>query len=280
MPHKRPKRSVREQLQSAKSTNLAPTVHISSEPLPKSAARVLNAAAVQAEYRARKRGADDGDDGPRKKKVKRSGDEGDQKDGKALGIQPGETLAHFNRRVESNMAPLVKAAVSSSSAHARRVKAAEIQAKKAKSNKGSHVADDDDAPDTIPNPESKSKSKPTSEPPPKPSSSKKSAVAPANDTQTDRHANRPKEFVTTSSAAPRRLNDIAMAPPEFRSKGAKGDGGKGIDGKAKGLETKAKKDSEFARLPVGIAQQLQMEEAREGAVRRYREMKARRNAGL
>ena len=32
----------------------------------------------------------------------------------------------------------------------------------------------------------------------------------------DEQSDRPKEFAITSSAAPRRLNDVAMAPPELK----------------------------------------------------------------
>lgn len=84
----------------------------------------------------------------------------------------------------------------------------------------------------------------------------------------DKHAGRPKEFATASSSAPRRLNDIAQAPPEFKrlprgavqatTRGASGTG----SGKREGV--------------LSMAQKMMMEQEREKAILRYREMKANR----
>jgi hypothetical protein len=86
---------------------------ISSEGIPKSAARVLNAAHVRQEWREKKRKFESGEDtgeheGKRKRKRADGTSTADTK-GKAkshpdaraknkmLGIQPGESLGHFNR---------------------------------------------------------------------------------------------------------------------------------------------------------------------------------------
>ncbi|KAJ7307692.1 hypothetical protein DFH08DRAFT_1088637 [Mycena albidolilacea] len=68
-----------------------------------------------------------------------------------------------------------------------------------------------------------SKSAPTSKPTPqssKPSDNSKPVEA-TPPTHVDKRTSRPEEFARTSSATPRRLNDIARAPPELSSFGRK-----------------------------------------------------------
>ena len=80
---------------------------------------------------------------------------------------------------------------------------------------------------------------------------------------------RPKEFAKISSAAPRRLNDVAMAPPELKklprgaaNRSSSSEGGKAKAGAAAGV--------------LSMAQRAMMEVERENAIRRYREMKERK----
>ncbi|KAJ7237038.1 hypothetical protein B0H12DRAFT_1139632 [Mycena haematopus] len=101
MPHKRAKRSIREQERSKKGSDLAPirgTDALSSEPLPKSFARAINAVQVRADFRAKRKLLEDGGDGEdgAPKKVKRRKLENALAD---THIRPGETLAHFNKCV-------------------------------------------------------------------------------------------------------------------------------------------------------------------------------------
>jgi hypothetical protein len=81
----------------------------------------------------------------------------------------------------------------------------------------------------------------------------------------DKHAGRPKEFqVATSSSVPRRLNDIAKAPPEFKKfpRGASST----ITGRADGV--------------LSMSQKLMMDQERTLAIARYRKLKAdRQQAG-
>ena len=98
----------------------------------------------------------------------------------------------------------------------------------------------------------------------------KGSVKDASSSLTAHHDNdgdddRPKEFSTTSSAAPRRLNDIAMAPPELKKlpRGAtkhlsRGGGKAGASG------------------VLSMAQRVMMEAERENAIKRYRDMKERK----
>lgn len=138
------------------------------------------------------------------------------------------------------MRPLVKTAMQGSLLVARNVRKAEIEEKAAKKNKDSTSA-------------AKSKL------------DKKDNVKAPSPPPVEKHAGRPKEFVTTSSSAPRRLNDIAQAPPEFKKlpRGAvrQDDGGVG-SGKRDGV--------------LSMAQKAMMVEEREKAILRYRELKAKR----
>ena len=77
----------------------------------------------------------------------------------------------------------------------------------------------------------------------------------------DKHAGRPKEFQVASSSVPRRLNDIAKAPPEFKKipRGASST----VTGRAD-----------------GVLSMSQMDQERTMAIARYRELKAdRQQAG-
>ncbi|KAH9063733.1 hypothetical protein EDB83DRAFT_2382682 [Lactarius deliciosus] len=97
MPHKRAKRSAREQQRKERGADLAPpgvggSTTLSTEGIPKSISRVLDAARIRAEYRQKKRarqleggGAHDG------KKLRRVAADSD------AGKSRGESLKHFNR---------------------------------------------------------------------------------------------------------------------------------------------------------------------------------------
>jgi hypothetical protein len=77
---------------------------------------------------------------------------------------------------------------------------------------------------------------------------------------------RPKEFAVMSSAAPRRLNDIAMAPPELKKF-------------LRGVKTKKHTSPAGAGAGAGVlsmSQRVMMEAERESAIKRYREMKERK----
>jgi hypothetical protein len=80
-----------------------------------------------------------------------------------------------------------------------------------------------------------------------------------------KHEGRPTEFQKSSTSAPRRLNDIAQAPPEFKKlpRGAK-------DGADRSKMTSARGGV------LSMKQKLMMEEERENAILRYRALKERR----
>ena len=77
------------------------------------------------------------------------------------------------------------------------------------------------------------------------------------------HRDRPKEFAAISSARPRRLNDIATAPPVLKKlpRGAK----------HSALPARTK-----ARGVLSMAQRVMMETERENIIQRYREMRERK----
>lgn len=112
MPHKRAKRSVREQQKASRYDQLLcydgklicdriadeapnPTSNIANEGIPKSISRVLDATKIRSEFKAivakRKREQDEGSTTPAPKKKKLAAG------GSKLVITPGESLAHFNR---------------------------------------------------------------------------------------------------------------------------------------------------------------------------------------
>lgn len=221
---------------------------LASEAIPKSLSRVLNAAQIRGDWKEHKRKLENGEPDERGSKRRKTtdGEVGTGKKSKALGIQPGESLQHFNkfgcsplykllfdnlrlliRRVEDDMRPLVRNAARG----AQRVDAHAKALSKSKKKTGKqNVADDTDEAPSLPKP--------------------------------PKHADRPKEFQTMSSSAPRRLNDIAQAPPEFKKPPVRSDKVSGTSRKdAPGLS---------------MAQKAMMEEEREKAIIRYRQMKAKR----
>lgn len=156
------------------------------------------------------------------------------------------------------MRPLVRDAIQTSAAVARKVKkdeelekaaakknkqtlAQEPPSKKSAKGKGKAVESD----------ESEDEAKHT-----KPTQATKSA--------TDHDG--PKEFATLSTSAPRRLNDIALAPPELKKlpRGAK---------PRNATEAGAKSSVSLREGALSMAQKAMLEEERERVIKAYREMK-------
>lgn len=137
----------------------------------------------------------------------------------------------FLSRVEDDMRPLVRTAMATSSATVRKAKKDVAPA--------SRVADPTTKPDTVDD---------------EPTSSSKPSRHTGLDT--------PKEFKRTSSSAPRRLNDIAQAPPELPKLKKAAGMTKGKDGGKEGV--------------LSMAQRAMMEAEREKAIQRYRELKETR----
>ena len=79
----------------------------------------------------------------------------------------------------------------------------------------------------------------------------------------NKHAGRPKEFQVASSSIPRRLNDIAKAPPEFK-KFPRGASSSTVvtTGRAEGV--------------LSMSQKLMIDQERTIVIARYRELKAER----
>lgn len=120
MPHKRAKRSAREQQRKERSeltfkllspsyfprgTDLAPpgggsSTVLSTEGIPKSVSRVLDAVRIRAEYRQKKRTRlieEDGDADASKKRHRAAANSDVGNKATTIEIQPGESLRHFNR---------------------------------------------------------------------------------------------------------------------------------------------------------------------------------------
>jgi hypothetical protein len=139
------------------------------------------------------------------------------------------------RRVEDDMRPIVKSAIQSSSAQSRKVKKSELDSKAKNASKSKDALC---------------------------VSNTGQAASPPPD-RTSKHNGRPTEFQKSSTSAPRRLNDIAQAPPEFKKlpRGTSKDGSKAT-GSRDGV--------------LSMKQKLMMEEEREKAIVRYRQLKERR----
>ncbi|THU91438.1 hypothetical protein K435DRAFT_759300 [Dendrothele bispora CBS 962.96] len=287
MPHKRAKRSVREQLRSERGTDLPPpkssTIKkrgekgdISNEALPKSLARVLDAVKIREEYRERKRRNEDSDDvfstngqGGKRRKLDGKDDKSKSKKNEGTvtvkGILPRESLQHYNKRVEASMRPLVRSAVQSSLAVSRNAERKEREERHNKkqqqkpSKQTTRVSRKDDDGDDDNDDES--------------SDSNRNPERPANDNLKHTLSGKPKatEFETYSTSVPRRLNDIAQAPPQLKPVKARGQG-KNADHETK-TGTRKKNDE-----VLSMAQRHMMEVEREKAIQRYRELKAKREA--
>ncbi|KDR77524.1 hypothetical protein GALMADRAFT_138620 [Galerina marginata CBS 339.88] len=242
MSHKKAKRSVREKLRNEQGSDLAPGKEsLRNETIPKSAARVFNSQTIREEWKLKKRKAVDGDSGsgPAKRQKHELGtSNGQAKKAEkkvVLTIQPGESMQHFNRRVEDDLRPLVKSAVQTSRAVARNVvkseREARLEAKKVKQFQGK--------PNVV---EEVEKPRPNSPSP-----------------QEVKFAGHPKEFQSTLSSAPKRLNDVAQAPPELKKLPR---GSSIAIGKRDGV--------------LSMSQKVMMEQERDKAIARYRELKASR----
>jgi hypothetical protein len=92
----------------------------------------------------------------------------------------------------------------------------------------------------------------------------------------------PKEFVVHSSSAPKRLNDIVLAPPVFGARVGKLGGmrnGKVGEGSGKGRGERSKGIGKVDNASVlSMAQKQMMEEEREKIIKRYRELKQQRTS--
>ncbi|KAI0948008.1 hypothetical protein AcW1_009625 [Taiwanofungus camphoratus] len=274
MPHKRAKRSVREQQRSQSGLNLPPSAKhdFSNEDIPKSVARVLNAAKIQEEFKAKKRRlkGDDHDEDqarPVRKKRKKQGTDDEShlnNVGAGLKILPGESVAHFNRRVEDSMRSVVRTAMKTSSALARKARKEEDAAKSTK-------------PATKPAVRIVPQAKKEDGAPREAGSSTLAADVTANTkSRPAQGEERPKDFQRLSTSAPRRLNDIVQAPPELKKlpRGAKA--------RPAQDSTRDHGEGSGTTLKQGVlsmAQKVMLEEERERAVRMYREMKKAKAGG-
>ncbi|KAF9800552.1 hypothetical protein IEO21_10335 [Rhodonia placenta] len=257
MPHKRSKRSLREKQRSASSLNLPPasTNAIEREDIPKGAARILYANKIQEEYRDRKRKAqvegaepDSQGQGSRKKQRRSEADGDARKSGKVeMKIQPGESMMHFNRRVEDSMRGVVRTAMKHSSTVSRKSRKEEEEALRSAKSAGKK---------------------------PQPARSQTPEAPPA-DQDSHKASSRehgPKDFEHLSTSAPKRLNDIVLAPPDLKKlpRGAK----------PKAPSTGAGEVASTLRQgALSMAQKAMLEEERVRVVKLYREMKKAKAGG-
>ncbi|PVG01435.1 hypothetical protein CPB86DRAFT_781654 [Serendipita vermifera] len=262
MPHKRAKRSVREEEKRAKGADLVPSqshYSIEKEAIPKSISRVLNAAVLHEEYnKKRKRtNGEDGEerDGKKRRKTK------DATDTEEMKIKPGESITQFNRRVEDTMRSKIRTAVQAGQAHARRHNTVQ-KASTAQGNadtQGSKTKSNEKDPKSSEPKNGKDKL-----------SSSKEPVKTVTNSESSSGTKKKTEFDTISSQLPKRLNDVVDAPPD-------------LDGLLKKKSAGSKKDDKGAAFGkkdiVPPEQRRMMEIEREKAIKRYRELKEQRSRG-
>ena len=247
--------------------NLAPK-STDYDDAPRGAMRIINSMSTQASFRAKggrssedtgeRRKRPKGEDGPSSKGrgASNGGDDkgknaSKEKDKPAVpGIMPHETLGEYNRRVES----IMRAGVSQAIKSAGRVKAEqEKEARRAKEERKERAA-------AIRRGEAAAAGASNG----KASGKGEDKEGAARGTKRKHDASDAAiEFKTKEG--PRRLNDIAQAPPSLPSlKVAKSDGASKSVWAAKGK----------ARLGLSAGQERIMEEERERVIKQYREMKA------
>lgn len=192
---------------------------------------------------------------------------------------------NVDSRVEDGMRPLVRAAMSTASSKERQARQDEIDAKKAakgaKKDQAAALtktggrkqgsADDDD----VSSGEDHARAdRPHQQ---KPLTTTKSTTTPKTSSSNPTSKptkERASEFATANSSAPRRLNDIAQAPPMLSKvpKARKASAAFASVGGTAGA-AKAKADG-----VVSMAQRAMMDAERERVIQRYRELKERRAA--
>ncbi|KAM6493809.1 hypothetical protein JOM56_010170 [Amanita muscaria] len=251
MPHKRAKRSAREQLRQERGFNLAPERQsLSDEAIPKSVARVINAVKVREQWKSKKRELEQREDrdGFKRQKIhRRQEDDGNAIIGvtpsSKLRIQAGESIQHFNRRVEDDIQPVLRSAIQAARATIRR--------NVREGTKGKQNA---------------KKASKSSSPTVDHSVSRRKVTASATSNRTDEQVSAPpKDFAKFSASAPKRLNDVAQAPPALTA-----------------LPRRAKHQRQegtrvFTRdVLESPAQRLVMDKERDAVIQRYRLLKERR----
>ncbi|KAI9632234.1 uncharacterized protein MKK02DRAFT_40538 [Dioszegia hungarica] len=273
MPHKRAKHSVRVEEHKKKGFNHDPSPSSTRDDTPRSASRILNALTSREKFRERggRSGEDTGEFRPKKKKQSAAGttepvsafakepvlvkgkekekatEKGKDKKAEAIpSILPHEKLGDYNRRIEAILRPGVNKAIKTAkSARADAVKAAK-EKKGAPAGTGTAAAEEDAAGD------GKKRKRSTEE---------GDYLEPEN---------RPVK-VFAPKPAPRRLNDIAQAPPQLpQLRRATKVGAEGQKG--------ASVFTTLGRDPLNAGQKRLLEEERERVVKRYREMKEEREA--
>ena len=167
----------------------------------------------------------------------------------------------LNRRVEDDMRPLVRSAMSGAASSSR-------------ANRKASERDTKDRAQT--NAESSTPPKATMD---SSLTSSNNAIKPLATPDTSTHSSRnpATEFARTNSSQPRRLNDVAQAPLSLRI------GARLISKANKAQAVKAataaedKDDGQKDRMGLSVAQKRMMELEREKAIARYRAMKITRD---
>ncbi|KAG8869058.1 hypothetical protein FRC20_002255 [Serendipita sp. 405] len=255
MPHKRAKHSKREEERRSRGADLVPNaanMSLSNEPVPKSMARVLNAAALRESFHKKRKWEEpsnppaDAKTGENKRKRRKVED----KKAEDMKILPSESLIAFNQRIENSMRSEIRSAVQQGNAHSRRQYMMEKADRDKRREENVHKKQEDSVKPDVNS-----------------SGSKIAERATTSELLRPTQKQRQTEFETITSQGPKRLNDIVTAPPDLSAL-TKGRGLKGEAGIGAGL---------FGKKDIILPEQRRMMEIeREKAVKRYRELKEKR----
>ncbi|WVQ77412.1 hypothetical protein IAR50_007097 [Cryptococcus sp. DSM 104548] len=276
MPHKRSKKSVRDAEAAKRGKNLAPSDDKNPyDDTPRGATRIFNSIDLQTKFRAsgRKNSEDTGE----RRGPSGAGKDANGKDkGKGKGkeplpkIMPQETLGEYNRRIESLLRPAVSSAIKTAENQRQAEVADERRGKKERKRRArleKLVKEGKVDKKLLEDFEKGVKEKKRKR------EQGKGGDSESEDEEEERGGKKakqqqqrePKEFKTVAStSAPKRLNDIAQAPPSLPQL------------KRAGEKSNVYNAVSSGKMPLNAGQKRIMEEERERVINLYREMKAKR----
>ncbi|ODN87124.1 hypothetical protein L198_07126 [Cryptococcus wingfieldii CBS 7118] len=273
MPHKRSKKSVRDAETAKKGKNLAPSdTKNPYDDTPRGATRIFTSIDLQTKFRASGR-TNSEDTGERRglpgtgkgANVKGKGKEALPK------IMPQETLGEYNRRIESLLRPAVSSAIKTAENQRQAEVADERRGKKERKRRArleKLIKEGKVDKKVLEEFEKSVKEKKRKREQGKggdSESEEEEGERGGKKQKQQQQQKEQKEFkAATSTSAPRRLNDIAQAPPSLPQLKRAGEKS-GVYGAVSS-----------GKMPLNAGQKRIMEEERERVINLYREMKAKR----
>ncbi|ODN77050.1 hypothetical protein L202_05590 [Cryptococcus amylolentus CBS 6039] len=267
MPHKRSKKSVRDAETAKKGQNLAPSDN-KYDDTPRGATRIFSSLDLQTKFRAS--GRTNSEDTGERRGVAGTNVKGKGKGKEALPkIMPQETLGEYNRRIESLLRPAVSSAIKTAENQRQAEVADERRGKKERKRRArleKLVKEGKVDKKVLEEFEKSVKEKKRKREQGKGGDSESEEEEEERGGKKQKQQQKEqKEFkAATSTSAPRRLNDIAQAPPSLPQLKRAGEKS-GVYGAVSS-----------GKMPLNAGQKRIMEEERERVINLYREMKAKK----